>query len=825
MGWFVPHLRRILRRLCRAPVFTSVTLVILAVGIGATTAIFSLVNSILLHPLPYVDPEALVSVKLTAPGIGIQDLTLSPTAYFTFQEENHVFQDIGIYDPGINSAGILVNVTGLGEPMRVSALPVTANMFRILGISPLFGRSFIQEDESAGSADTAILTHAYWRRQFGDRPVIGKTIDVDGKPYTIIGVLSPSFRFLDDAELAMLLPIKLNRAVPANDWDYAGIARLKPGVTLAEANADVARMLPIVGRRAFSPADFTRVWGPSHPGPNLRSLKQEVIGGVGKGLWVVMGGVGLLLIIACANLANLSLVRTERRKQEVAIRVALGAKSSSIAADFFLESLVLSVFGGLLGLGLAYGALRILVALEPASLPRLDEIGIDGKVLLFTLAVSVVALVLVGSAPAFQYAGAGFGLRLREGGRSMSEGRARKGSRGLLVIIQVALALVLLVSSGLMIRTFRALIRINPGFQDPSEVQTFRIDIPDTLVPNPGDVIRIDEEISHNLEAIPGVSSVGISRNLPMDGSRWGGGVSIKDHVYAPGELRPRIRFGFLAPGFLKTLGTPLVAGRDFTWSDLYNGPPVAMVSESFARRYWANPASALGRQISESREWREIVGVVKDVHQDGADKEAPISVYWPILAHQIDGNPGRGVRRNVAFAIRSQRTGLESFVKEVHHAVWSVAPYLPLFEVHTLNYYYTRSMARTEFTLMILAIAAGIALFLGTVGLYGVIAYSVEQRRHEIGIRMALGAQERDTLKLVLGEALILIVLGIGIGIGASLGLTRFLSSLLYGVKPTDPSTFAAVSFFLLAVGFLASYTPGHAAAKVDPAETLRDE
>ena len=826
MGGLMPELKGILRRLSRAPVFTAVTLVILAVGIGATTAIFSVVNSVLLRPLPYSHPEELVEIRATAPGLRIEVITIPPVAYFAFRGENHVFQDVGLYDPGMNNDGQSVSITGLDEPMRVPALPVTANVLSILRITPLSGRFFTQEDDLPDSADTAVLTYGFWHSQFGGRSVIGKSIDVNGKAHTIIGVLPQSFRFLDSTGLALLLPMKLKHEGPTlNDWNYVGIARLKPGMTPAEANADVARMLDILGRRIHpDPAGFKR-WSQARIGPRVRSLKQAVIGDVGKVLWIVMAGVGLLLVIACANLANLLLVRAEGRKEEMAIRAALGASSRRIAKEFFSESLVLAVLGGLLGLGLAYGALRILIAVAPAGLPRMNEIGIDGRAILFTVAVSVAALLLFGSAPALQYAGAGLGGGLREGGRSMSESRARKRWRSLLVIVQVALALVLLVSSGLMVRTFRALTRVNPGFVAPSEVQTFRVDIPDTMVKNPMDVTRLQEEIAHKLEAIPGVSSVGISRNLPMDHTAWTGPMMIEGRVYAPGENPPRARFGFLSPGFLKTLGTPLVAGREFTWNDIYNEPPVIMVSENFARQYWANPADALGKKVREVKEWREIIGVVGDVRQDGVDKEAPITVYWPILTFEIEGNPAEGVRRRVAFAMRSQRTGQESFSKEMRSAVRAVAPNLPLFDVYTLNYYYGRSMAHTSFMLMILAVAAGMALLVGAVGLHGVIAYSVVLRRREIGIRMALGAQRHDALRLVVGDGLILTFAGIAIGIGAALGLTRFLSTLLYGVKAADPLTFAAVSFFLVAVAFFASYAPGRAAAKVDPATTLRNE
>ena len=822
----MPQLRGILRRLGRAPVFTVITLVILAMGIGATTAIFSVVNSIVLHPLPYSQPEELVDVRIAAPRIGIDALPLSSGAYFTFRQENRAFQDFGLYDPGINFNGQSVSITGIDQPMRVSALPVTAEVLPILRITPFSGRSFTQEDELPGSADTAILTYGYWRSQFGGRSVIGKTIDVDGKPHTIIGVLPQSFRFLDNADVAMLLPMKLEHAGPTlNDWNYIGIGRLKPGVTLAEANADVSRMLDIVGRRLFpSPSGFQK-WTRAGFAPKLQPLKDAMIGGVGKVLWIVMAGVGLLLVIACANLANLLLVRAEGRKEEIAIRVALGASSKRIAKELFSESLVLAVLGSLLGLGLAYGALRILIAIAPPNLPRLNEIAIDGKAILFTLAVSVAALLLFGSAPAFQYAGAGFGSRLREGGRSMSESRARKRLRSLLVIVQVALALVLLVSSGLMIRTFHALTRVKLGFVAPSEVQTFRIEIPVTMVKDPMDVTRLQEQISHKLEAIPGVSSVGISRNVPMDGGVWGEPIAIEGRVYPPGEIPPRTRYGFLSPGFLKTLGIPLVAGREYTWSDIYNMPPVIMVSENFARKNWGDPQSAVGKKVRSVKDWREIIGVVGDVRQDGVDKPAPASVYWPILTTEIDGNPVEGVRRKVAFSMRSQRTGQESFDKDVRSAVRSVVPNLPLFDMRTLNYYYTQSMAHTSFMLVILAIAAGMALLVGAVGLHGVIAYSVVLRRREIGVRMALGAQKRDALRLVVGDGLILALVGIAIGIGAALGSTRFLSSLLYGVKPADPLTFAAVSFFIMAVAFFASYAPGRAAAKVDPATTLRNE
>jgi predicted permease len=821
----IQDIRYGVRQLRRSPGFTVVAVLTLAVGIGGTTAIYSVVDGVLLQPLPYPQPSRLVEVAFTRPGKS--HVGLSQADYLVFRGQSRTFQDLSMYAPGIKASGNEVNVTGSGEPERVAALPVTDDLLAVLGVTPLFGRSFTRADYRVGSPDTVLLTYGYWRSKFGgDRAVIGKTIDADGRPRVIIGVLPQRFRFLDMTNLAMLLPLKLEAKTTLGEYYFGAIARLKPGATIAEANADVARMIPIVLRSFPAPAgESFKLFEDLRLGPNVRPLKEAVTGDVSKVLWVMMVGMSLVLVIACGNLANLLLVRAEGRQQELAVRAALGATRRRIAAGLFSESLILAMIGGLIGLGLAYAALRVLVAIAPLGLPRLNEIGIDGKVVLFALAVSAITSLLFGSIPTFKYSGASLGIRLREGGRSMSESRERHRTRGMLVIAQVALALVLLVSSGLMIRTFRALTRVNPGFIAPSQLQTFCVYIADDQVRDPERVVRVEKEIADKIAALPGVSSVGISRNLPMDGSRWNDTVVARDRVYAPSKLL-LYPYEFVSPGFLKTLGTPLVAGRDFTWSDTYNKLPVAMVSEHFARQYWYDPATALGKQIRQSAkdEWREVVGVVGDVRQDGVDEEAPSSVYWPMLAAHFDGVPVE-VRRNVAFAIRSPRAGSKSLMDEIRRAVWSVDPDLPLFEVHTLNYYYTKSMARTSFTLVLLALSGGMALLLGIVGLYGVIAYLVSQRTHEIGIRMALGAQKRDVLSLVLAGAMSLTVIGVGIGIAAALVLTRFLSGLLYGVKPNDPLTFVAVSFVLIGVALLACYIPARRATKVDPMEALRYE
>jgi putative ABC transport system permease protein len=809
-----------LRQLRRNPGFTIVAVLTLALGVGATAAIFSVVDGVLLKPLPYPHPEQLVAVWLTAPGMNIQDLNPSPSLYFILRDQSRTFQDFGLY------TGVSRNVTGHGEPEHVAGLDVTYGLLQTLGVRPVLGRPFTRSDDEPGSPDTVMLTYGYWRRKFGgDRAVVGKTITVDGKLRQIIGVLPRSFHF-GGSHLALLIPLHLDRGKTSlGNFSFDGIAELKPGVTLAEADADVARLLPIMLKSFPPPPGYTtKMFDDARIAPNLRPLKQDVVGDVGSVLWVLMGGIGLVLLIACANVANLLLVRVEGRRQELAVRAALGAGRGRIAAQMLLEGFILALLSSGLGLVLADVAVRALVAIAPADLPRLNEIGVDGTIVLFTLAVALFVTLLIGLIPILRYTDASLGFGLRESGRSMSESRQRHRLRSVLVTVQVALALVLLVSSGLMIRTFRSLFRVDPGFAAPSEIQTFRVDIPEAQVKDPVRVVRIEQEILQKIRAVPGVSSAGLSMSIPMDGNQWSDSVLARDHIYAPGELSLH-RYRFVAPGFFKTIGTPLIAGRNFTWSDIYNKVPVAMVSERLAREYWHDPRNAVGKQIRSTRkdDWREVIGVVGDIHDDGVDRPAPSSVYWPILTHF--GGIDTMVIRWAAVSVRSPHAGSQTLMNEVQRAVWSVDSDLPLADVHTLEYYERASMARTSFTLLMLALAGGMALLLSIVGLYGVISYSVSQRTHEMGIRAALGAQHSDILKLIVGQGIKLTLAGVTIGLAAALTLTRFLSSLLYGVKPRDPITFIAVSMVLIAVALVACYIPARRASRVDPMVALRHE
>jgi predicted permease len=550
------------------------------------------------------------------------------------------------------------------------------------------------------------------------------------------------------------------------------------------------------------------------------------VGDVGSVLWVLMGSIGMVLLIACANVANLLLVRMEGRRQELALRSALGATWGRIAGELLLESLILGLLGSVVGLGLAFGALKVLVAIAPAGLPRISEVGINGPVLLFTLVVALLASLLFGCVPILKYAGARLTTGIREGGRGLSQSKEQHRARNSLVVVQVALALVLLICSGLMIRTFRALTKVNPGFTGPAELQSFRVTIPDTHVKEPERIIRMEEEILHKVEAIPGVSSVSIGTRLPMDGDGWHDPILIQGRTYAEGEFPPLRLFKFVSPGFLKTLGTPLVAGREITWADTYNKIPVAMISENLAREYWGEPAKSLGQriQVSTKDNWREIIGVVGDVHDDGVNKKPPTSVYWPLLQARFESDD-ISVRRDVAFVVRTPRAGSEAFLKDVREAVWSADANLPLANVHTVDYFYKRSMARTAFTLIMLGVAGSMALLLGVVGIYGVIAYSVSQRTREIGIRMALGAQQPTVTGMFVKHGLMLTGVGVACGLVAAVLLMRLMSSLLFNVNPVDLVTYGVVSLGLVGTAWLASYLPSRRAATVDPVEALRAE
>jgi predicted permease len=825
MGTFTSQLRQVLRRLGRAPLFTIVTIITLAAGVGANAVIFGVLNGVLLKPLPYPKPNELVGVWLTAPGLNLPQLNISPSTYFILREQNQSFTDVGMY------TGDGVSVTGTGEPEHVYAMDVTDGILPLLGVNPIQGRTFNRTDCEPGSPDTTVITYGFWQRKLGGDPsAIGRTLTIDGKPHQVIGVLPKKFVFMDQTDVEFFLPFQFDRAkLKLGNYSFEGIARLKPGVTIERASSDVTRLLPVVVRSFPSPEGFSiKLFESARLAPSLRPLKQDVVGDVGGVLWVLMGSIAGVLLIACANAANLLLVRVEGRRQELAVRSALGAGWRQIANDLLFESTLLGVTGSLLGLGLAYGALRVLVAMAPTGLPRINDIGIDSTVLLFVLGASLLVSLLCAAIPILKFAAINAATGLREGGRAASQSREQHRARNVLVVLQVAMALVLLICSGLMIRTFRAMMNVSPGFTNPEQIQSFRIGIPESLIPEPKseEVLRMQEEILHKIQAIPGVQSVALSTKVPLDYNSGMDPVYVQDKTYQDGGELPLRRFKYMAPGYIATLGTPFVAGRDFTWTDLYNKNDVAIISDGLARIEWGSAQNAIGKRIrvATTDDWRQVVGVVGDVHDDGMNKDAPPSVYWPMLMSKFEGNPVQ-VQRYPAYLIRTARAGSETFMNEVRQAVWSVNANLPLADVHTVGYFYQRSMARTSFTLIMLAVAGGMALLLGVVGIYGVIAYSVLQRRREIGIRMALGAQQQSVSGMFVRHGLILTGVGVACGlIGAAIAM-RLMASLLFHVKPVDPVTYIGMSAGVVAVAFLASYVPARRASSVDPMETLRAE
>jgi predicted permease len=818
-----------LRTLRHNPVFTAVALLTIAIGIGANTAVFSVVNSVLLKPLPYPKSEELVSLRQVAPGAAglasfADGLLLSPSMYFTYAEHNRTFQSLGVW---VNGSA---NVTGLAEPEQVRTVAVSDGVLQALSVPPAAGRWLSAADQIPRGRETVMLSYGYWQRRFGgDRSVIGRNISVDSRPREIVGVMPQAFRLVN-AEFDLIVPLAFDRGkLILAGFGFQGIARLKPGVAIAQANADMTRMLPVwMDSWSNGPGTDPRIYETWKITPAIRPLKQEVVGNVNDVLWVVMGTIGLVMLIACANVTNLLLVRAEARQQELAVRAALGAGRGRIVRELLLESTLIGLMGGVLGLGLAHEGLRLLVAIGPSNLPRLSEISMDAWTLGFTLALSLLSGLLFGLIPALKYAGPRIALVLRSAGRTSSVSRERHRARNLLVVAQVALALVLMVSAGLMIRTFQALRTVEPGFTQAEHLQTMRSSIPESLIAKPEQVIRTQNSILERLAVIPGVSSVGFASEMPMEGfgSMWDC-IFAEDKTYPANEIPPLRFFKYVSPEFFHAAGTRIVAGREITWTEIYGLRPVVMLSENLARELWGTPSAAVGKRIREfpSMPWSEVIGVIQDVREHGVQERAPEIVYWPPMMNNLFGPSSLGAIRTVTFVVRSDRTGSESFLNQVQQAVWSVNSNLPVASVRTMQEVYGESLARTSFTLVMLGIAGGMALVLGIIGIYGVISYAVSQRTREIGIRLALGAQQGELRRMFVRYGLVLAGIGVVVGLGAAVVLMRLMKSLLFGISPLDPLTYAAVPVILVMAAVLASYLPARRASAVDPVEALKAE
>jgi predicted permease len=648
---------------------------------------------------------------------------------------------------------------------------------------------------------------------------------MEAESWNIIGVMPERLRF-PDQQPDVITPNRLDRnQVTLGGYFRRSIARLKPGVTLEQASADVARMIPMA-IASFPPAPGTsrEQIERSRLGPNLRPLKHAIVGDAGDTLWVLMGTIGMVLLIACANVANLILVRTEGRQHELSVRAALGAGWGRIMRELLTESALLSFMGGILGVGFAYGSLRLLLALAPANLPRREEIALDPTVLVFALGLSLFSGLLFGSIPVARYARPRLAA-VYSGGRWSTGNREKLRARGILVVAQVALALVLLIGAGLMIRTFQELNSVSAGFSGPGEVQTFQIRIPQGVASDPELAARRQQEILNRLAALPGVTSAAYISDLPMAGGVAADLLVPEGKNFREGEAPRSTQSRFISPGVFGTLHIPLVRGRDLTWADVYEKRPVVLISENLARLEWGSPEAALGKRLrgsSAADQWREIIGIVGDVHDRGLSQPVTTIVYYPVLGERVYNIPIY-VWPVVSYAIRSERTGTPAFLDEIRNAVWTVDPNLPLMNVRTMADILETSMARTSFTLVMLAIAGAMALLLGVIGMYGAISYGVSQRTREIGVRIALGAQRGQVQKMFLRQGLVLTATGVAIGLGAAIALTRLMSSLLFEVSPLDPLTYAAVSVVLVLSTVIASYLPSRRATHIDPINSLR--
>jgi predicted permease len=558
-------LRLAVRRLRRAPLFGALVVLTLGIGIGANTAIFSLVKGILINPLPYDEPDRLVEVLNTAPGVGEDVLQQSAAVHFTYEDEAQVLESVGLY------SRFDVNVLGLGEPVRIPSIYVTAGTLPTLRVRPLLGRLFSVEDATPGTPFTVILSYGYWQSQFGGDPeILGRTMDISGAAREIIGVMPKGFRFLE-YDPAVYLPYRFDRSsLTVSNFTNPSIARLKEGVTLEAATADLARLVPLAVERF--PGGLTMDFLEEARGaPLLRPLKETVVGNVGDVLWVLLGTVGLILLIACANVANLFLVRAEGRERELAVRAAIGAKRQQVAGQFLVESVLLGLLGGAVGLGLAHGGLRLLVAIAPSDLPRLHEVALDPVVLLFTLCISILSGVFFGLFPVLRWGHVDLVNALKEGGRGSGAGRERHRTRNALVVGQITLALVLLIGSGLMVRSFQAIRRANPGFRDPEEILVLGVSVPSEVAESPDEVVQTYELVTRRLAEVPGVASVGSSSSVTMDGRGGWDPIFVEDFPLPEGQLPPTRRFKWIGAGYFETMGNPIVAGRTLTWADIYS--------------------------------------------------------------------------------------------------------------------------------------------------------------------------------------------------------------------------------------------------------------
>ena len=801
------------RRLLQTPGFTAVAVLALALGIGGNTAIFSLVNSILLRQLPFRQPEQLVWVSSRRPDSGKRPFNLPD--FIDYRDQNQGLAGIAAF------ANWSANLTDRGDPERLQGLRISANAFQMLGVDAMAGRVFFPADDTPGEQRVVVLSYGLWQRRFGADPqLVGKTLTLNGAGYTVVGVLPPQFFFpIREAELAVPLSPDADpwRGVRNSTNFLFALARLKPGVTREQAEADLTsvaerqrQQYPVANRRKL--------------GVTLSPLHEEVVGDFRLALWVLLGAVGVVLLITCVNLANLALVQATARRREMAIRMALGASRRRLIQQLATESLLLALLGGVAGLLLAFWGIPLLLALSPASLPRAAEVGMDFRALGLTLALSLLAGVIFCLAPAWQATRVSINEELKESGRSSAGGARQSRARGLLVITEIALSLVLLVGAGLLVKSFLRLQAVNPGFEAENALAV-RLSLPKAHYSNRAALTAFYEKLRLRLESLPGVETVGVVSALPLSGVSYSIPFTIEGRAAAPDEVE-RADYRVVNSGYFRALKIPLIAGREFNERDMAQTAPVALISQNLANRYWPD-RSPLGAHLrindnNQGPRLVEIVGVVGDVKHLSLDGEPAPHIYLPI--HQTHEDGVVWLTDNQYWLLRTAVDPL-TLQAAVRREIQAVDREAPASNIRTMEQYLAASVAPRRFNLRLLTVFAGAALALAATGLYGVISYGVAQRRHEIGVRMALGARASDVLKMVIGQGIRLALAGVALGLLAALALTRLMKNLLFNVSATDPLTFLVTAALLVFVALLACFVPARRAAKVNPIMALRGE
>ena len=807
--------RDAVRGLRKQPRFLIVAALTLALGIGAVTAIFSVVNGVLLQPLPYPHANRLVNVWSTAPGLGYDQFPLSPDLFLFYRRHNQVFEDMALMQSR------RVNLTESGTPEVIDALITTHSYFATLGAGLARGRAFSADEDKSGGPRVAVVSHRLWTRRYaGDPSLVGRAIRLDGEPTQVLGI-APAW--MDAARSPdVWTPAQFNADnPPTGNFGWNAIARLKPGVRPDQAAAHLEPLVQRAMKDYIQSANYRAFLTDGRYRPIVHAMKEDIIGSVRQPLWILLGTVGMVLLVACGNVANLCLVRAEGRQREIAVRVALGGTRLGLIRTLMAEALVLSGIGAALGVLFSAAALPVLLALAPESIPRLDRVRVDGWVLLFATGAAAAAALIFGLVPAIRYTRPDVLACLRHGGRSATDHPGRQRGRNLLVVAQTAMALILLVGSGLLARSFTRLMNAEQGF-DAHNALTFRLALPPTAFPKSPEVVAFTQQLVDRLSQLPAVTDAGATTELPIAQNPSGTAFEFDGHPVAAGRLPPIVHYSTVTPGYFKALQIALVRGADFDSGDLRDGVMTIIVNKAAAARYWPGE-DAIGKRVraagtgSEPRPWFTVKGIVADVRQDGPREPPRPLIYFPINA------TGDRAPRAFSYVVRGPQ--VRGQADAVRQAVWGLNPDLPVAALRTMDDVIARSVTEFSFTMLTLAIAAGIALLLGAIGLYGVLSYAVTLRTREIGVRIALGAAPSVVKRGILANAAAITLVGLVAGALGAAALTRFLGGLLYETRPLDATTFAAMSALLFAVGLLAAYVPARKAASVSPLEAMRTE